>query len=152
MAPVRRLVDIVVDFFKGFLERCGLSLGTPVSHRKRFSPPRSWVHIKLRTLAHRAKFSLGLYDTITVKINSLGDNKDNKWLINGLGQYIISVVHVYRWFRTLVFCPGLYENSSLPEISSLLCNGGSTTSWKTINIRHADLAPVCGSSPGAMAH
>ena len=79
---------------------------------------------------------------------------NNKLALNWRGKvYLLSpVVHVYRWFRTLVFCPGLYENSSLPEIRSPLCYGGSTTSWKTINIRHANLTPVCGSSPGAMAH
>ena len=30
-----------------------------------------------------------------------------------------TVVHVHRWFRTTVFCPGYNENGSLPEISSL---------------------------------
>jgi hypothetical protein len=85
-------------------------------------------------------------------INSLGFRKDNKLALYCLGKLCLSspVVHVYRWFRTLVFCPELYENSSLPEIRSPLCYGGST--MQEINIGHANLTPVCGSSSGAMAH
>ncbi len=60
MVPVRRLVDIVVGFSKDFFKDVGYLNGFHL---------RKWVHIKLRTLAHLAKFNLGLYDTITVKIN-----------------------------------------------------------------------------------
>ena len=71
-----------------------------------------------------------MHDIIIVMINSLGFSKDNKLVVYCLGKLCLSspIVHVYRWFRTLVFCPGLYENSSLPESRSPLCYGGSTTS------------------------
>ena len=82
---------------------------------------------------------------IVVKINSLGFSE----IINlTCVVFYLAVVHDYRWFRTLVFCPGLNENSSLPEISSPLCYGGSTE--EDYHRACQPLTPVCGGSPGAM--
>ena len=53
----------------------------------------------------------------------------------------MAVVHVYQWFRTVVFCPGLNENSSLPEIEFLSVMAASRHNGRRITIGHANLYP-----------